>query len=250
MEGLLEGSASWFLSKYEFWCWENFMRSSILWLHGIPGSGKTRIIATVIERLTKRHANVNTTMLAFFYCARNTDEKERAEPDVVLRSILKQLCCTELDAPISKDVVDVYLANLRDAEKIGCDPLPLSLDETANLIIKLCNWKPAIIVLDALDECNNERRQKLLAALDCIIQKSKETVRILVSSRDDDDIVCKLENSPNIYISSSDNQADISRFIDQELGRSINERCLLRGNVTDNLRDLITTTLLHGAQGM
>jgi hypothetical protein len=96
--------------------------------------GETKIIATVIERLTKLHANVNTTLLAFFYCARNTDEKERAQPDVVLRSILKQLCCTELDVPISQDVVDAYLAKFTDAEKIGCDLLPLSLEETTNLI--------------------------------------------------------------------------------------------------------------------
>jgi hypothetical protein len=182
LEGMLEGSAYWFLSKYEYWCWENFIHSSVLWLHGIPGSGKTKIIATVIERLTKLHANVNTTLLAFFYCARNTDEKEHAQPDVVLRSILKQLCCTELDVPISQDVVDANLAKFTDAEKIGCDLFPLSLEETTNLIIKLSDKKPAIIVLDALDECNNEYRQKLLVALDCIIRKSKKSVRILVLS--------------------------------------------------------------------
>lgn len=250
LDGLLEGSASWFLNKPEFSRWENVTNPSILWLHGIPGSGKTKIIATVIERLIKRQAILNTTMPAFFYCSRNTDEKERADPDIILRSILKQLCCTELDAQISKDVVDAYLAKLKEAEKIGCGPPPLSLDETTNLIIKLCNRKPAIIVLDALDECNKERRRKLLAALDCIIQKSKKTVRILVSSRDDDDIVCKLENSPNIYISASDNQTDIERFIHRELDQSIKERCLLRGNVTDTLRIRITTTLSSGAHGM
>jgi hypothetical protein len=33
-----------------------------------------------------------------------------------------------------------------------------------------------------------------------------------VSSRDDQDIVCKLEGSRNIYISATDNFEDISRF--------------------------------------
>jgi nucleoside-triphosphatase THEP1 len=250
LEGLLQSSASWFLNKPEYIGWESFSKPSIIWLHGIPGSGKTKIIATVVERLIRSHSTSDSTMLAYFYCSRNTDEKERAEPDFILRSILKQLCCTELEDPISKDVVGAYVARYRDAEKIGCDPLPLSLDEATDLIIKLSNTRPAIIILDALDECNNERRQKLMVALDRIIRKSEKPVRILVSSRDDDDIVCKLENSPNIYISSTDNQDDIARFIDQELEWSIKERSLLRGDVTETLRLRITDTLLRGAQGM
>ena len=40
----LPGSGMWLLSKSEFTLWRSSSMSSILWLHGIPGSGKTKLV--------------------------------------------------------------------------------------------------------------------------------------------------------------------------------------------------------------
>lgn len=48
------------------------------------------------------------------------------------------------------------------------------------------------IVIDALDECNSNERQYLLDSIEQILQDSFSLVKIFVSSRDDQDIVCTL----------------------------------------------------------
>ncbi len=49
-------------------------------------------------------------------------------------------------------------------------------------------------VIDGLDECNTKTRAELLQALQTVLQISKPLVKILVSSRDDGDTECELEN--------------------------------------------------------
>lgn len=43
-KGRLLDSGSWFLRKPEYLSWRSSSFSSILWLHGIPGSGKTTLV--------------------------------------------------------------------------------------------------------------------------------------------------------------------------------------------------------------
>ena len=65
----------------------------------------------------------------------------------------------------------------------------LTLNECISLILAISDNKLAIILIDALDECNPERRYELLEALDTILQECANLVKIFVSSRDDGDIV-------------------------------------------------------------
>ncbi|KAF8846948.1 hypothetical protein BDZ45DRAFT_565841, partial [Acephala macrosclerotiorum] len=159
--------------------------------------------------------------LALFYCLRAVGEPERADPDEILRCILKQLSCSTANLPIREP-----------------------------LIVALLNENPATIVIDALDECNPKRRHELLRALDNIIQKSASLVKVFVSSRDDNDIVCRLEQSQNIFIKASDNGEDIERYVSVEVQKAVNEKRLLYGEVSETLQEKIRKTLISGAQGM
>jgi SpoVK/Ycf46/Vps4 family AAA+-type ATPase len=53
---LLPDSGKWLLRKKEFQNWMASSNSSILWLHGIPGSGKSMLVAHVIEYIKNRNA--------------------------------------------------------------------------------------------------------------------------------------------------------------------------------------------------
>jgi hypothetical protein len=75
-------------------------------------------------------------------------------------------------------------------------------------------------------------------------------VKIFVSSRDDNDIVCQLTLSPNVFIRADDNGEDIKHFVDSEVDQSIRNKRLLSGKVSDELRSQIKITLTQGAQGM
>jgi hypothetical protein len=248
---ILPGSAQRYTQRTEYLEWEKSSVSTILWLHGIPGSGKSKVMATVIDHILTKNSKIpNAAPLAYFYCLRSAQERERADPDFILRAILKQLSCTKLDIPIRESVVEAYEEKNRDADESGCEPLSLNLKETTDLIINLLKTNPATIIIDALDECDYERRPELLKALDRIIGESLSIVKVLVSSRDDNNIVCHLDRSPNIYIEAEDNSDDIKRFTQREVARSIDEKRLLSGEVSVALKEQITKTLIDRAQGM
>ena len=106
------------------------------------------------------------------------------------------------------------------------------------------------IVIDALDECDPDKRHDLLSALDTIITESASLVRVFVSSRDDGDIVCQLKDSPNMFITASDNSGDIASYVEAQVSEAIKKKRLIRGKVSDEMRQQIVDVLTDGAQGM
>ena len=41
---VLEGTGSWFLEDTEYHQWRDSGQSAMLWVHGIPGSGKSKLV--------------------------------------------------------------------------------------------------------------------------------------------------------------------------------------------------------------
>lgn len=185
--------------------------------------------------------------LAFFYCDRN--DPGNSTPEAVLRAIVKQLSSLEQDSNLLKPIVDKY----ERAKKAGDLSEPLDLDECRDLIIQMLPSYPQTnIIIDALDECDQGTRSQLISALTAIMESAPGTnlVKIFISSRDNDDIVLKLSKLPNIRIDSSDNCQDIGAFIRSEVKNRIDNRELLRGNVSSDLRAHVIDTLIQGADGM
>ena len=188
--------------------------------------------------------------LAYFYCARDASEPRRADPEEVLRAVLKQISCNDSSKPIKGPVVREYNKRKLDAEEDGLEPSYLSVKYSTELILEVTEEVPAIIVIDALDECEPNFRYGLLNALETITENSSSIVKILVSSRDDADLKSRLEGFSNIEISSSDNQMDIERFVSCEIDQAIQDRRLLNGKVSPALREHLAKRLTNDAKGM
>jgi hypothetical protein len=195
-------------------------------------------------------SNAASAPVAYFYCTRNSAESERAKPDEILRSILKQLSCTTLHQPIREPVARTYKQRKEEADNDGREPTKLMLKECVQLILALLETIRATIIIDALDECDPARRHELLSALDRIREESTSLVKVFVSSRDDQDIVCQLNHLPDVFIHASDNCEDIKNFVRFRVNQSIKNKTLLRGNVTEELKSRIISSLIEGAQGM
>ncbi|KAL8645974.1 MAG: hypothetical protein Q9210_006409 [Variospora velana] len=248
---VMPGSCNWLRQKSVYVDWKTSSTSSILWIHGIPGSGKSKLLSTVVQGLLQgKSQHTATSAVAYFYCARDAAEPQRADPDEVMRTVLKQLACFDASQPIHPAVIREHDKRQRDANEDGLDPLRLSLRDCKDLVLEITDQLPAIIVIDALDECDPLRRHQLLQALRDIVINSNNLVKVMVSSRDDADIVCRLNNVPNVYIRSDDNGIDVERYIDLELDKAISEQRLLEGRVSANLQERILRTLKDGAHGM
>lgn len=237
----LPDSGSWLLEKPEFLDWRKSSVPSILWLRGIPGSGKSRLLSRVIDQLIEEGGPAP----AFFYCTRNPAEPQRADPEEILRSVIRQLACPQADLAIRKPVRDKY-EELQDKG----EERNLTIDESLTLALQLTEENPAIIIIDALDECDPTKRHELFKALETLLKESLNLVKIFVSSRDDGDIVYHLRGTSNLYIHAKDNFQDIKRFVNREVEQSIDDGRLLHGKVSDGLKQAIVQTLVDGAQGM
>lgn len=185
--------------------------------------------------------------LAYFYCKR--DGTGPSDPEIVLGAIVKQLSYlnTGVGSPLQKPVVEIYEARKREGFCSGS----LRFQESLDLIILLTGtYRQTTIVIDALDESDAVIRSRFLSSLGTIIRSSTSLVKIFVSSRDDDDIVLRLEQVPNVYIEAKDNIGDIERFVHVKINRCIEGRMLLRGRVTEDLKKDVVSALVSGSHGM
>lgn len=242
---VLSGTGKWLLDHSLVKKWFSSSASEILWLHGIPGSGKSCLMSMIVEKLIAESAHNPSSFPVYFYCTRNTAEKERADPTYILRSILRQLSMPRSTKALPTCMVDSF--NKARASF-------LDLGDTLQLVMDIIKTRPiTYIVLDALDECDTDLRFELTDALETILRESQSLVKIFVSSRNDLDLVCWLREYPNKEILSSDNQTDLAAFVEDEVDRRVDgrpRRLLRNRKISDALRDDIKRTLKAQAQGM
>ena len=249
-EDIQSGTGEWLFEKAELKRWKSSSESSVLWLHGIPGSGKSKLVAKVIDHL-KGSAGILTGQLAYFYCLRDVAQDERSRPQEAIRSVIRQLCFT---GNILKPKAALAYNQKKKAAKANNSAVAekLTWTECITLFMSLLQDTTTFIVIDAIDELKDEERWIFYETLSGIINRTERAVvRVFLSSRDDGDIVRTLSKYTNIYISATDNQRDVELFVHREVERAISGRRILRGEpLSDKLKADIISTLTKGAQGM
>ena len=201
----------------------------------------------LVDKSLRDAENTHGSNPAYFYCARSVVEPERADPDYILRCIAKQLSCLGNIQSLLPPSYEIY----EQRAKSGDLSSHISLDDCTNLIIALTEYRPlTTLIIDALDECISEKVDDFLDALSRILQQSSGSVKVFVSSRNDQGLVCRLTDYPNLEIEASQNQDDISAFVRHETSRLIEKRRLLYGVVPRALKERIIHVLCEKAQGM
>ncbi|KAK4178043.1 hypothetical protein QBC36DRAFT_112384 [Triangularia setosa] len=250
-EGMIEGTGQWLLSDPVFLKWKGESASSILWLHGIPGSGKSKLVSTVVEDALRSYKDIEPPQSpppAYFYCSRNPAEPRRSDPKEIMASIARQLSSLGPGLPLLQPTVAEY----RKREREAFADTSLRLQESRDLILELAKHYPVVfIVIDALDECNPAMRRQFLNAMESILRDSPSLIKMLVSSRDDQDIVYKLHKYPNLELSSDRNSGDIAKFVESETNSMVESGAILRySRSKEDLRQRIIKEVTNGAHGM
>ncbi|KAK4062672.1 uncharacterized protein Triagg1_9790 [Trichoderma aggressivum f. europaeum] len=167
------GTGEWLLQHKKFQEWEHIPASTILWLQGTMGMGKSFLASKVVDRF-----------------------------------LLK----TE------------------------------QLLESVNL------YPQTVIILDGLDECIAESKDKLITLLANLVKDAQHSVKIFISSRREQDIVKLLPAGSIIEIDANDNRDDIQKFIEEKM-----EEIEMRGSwesISKELKSDIKSTLCKGSDGM
>ena len=251
IRSVLKGSGQWLLTSPDYRNWWKSSTSSILWLHGMPGCGKTRLTARVIkELLQERRLHNSSNPFAYFYCAQTIGESERSDPCEILRCLLLQLSLVGNDDTVIPAIIAEWNTRNKEAGKRPSDIEPLTISECVTFMLQIAEKSSPTIVIDALDECTPSTRHELLNALERMVQKSGNVVKIFASSREDSDIKRRMSSKLHVLIGATENRDDIRSFIDHAIDRAIEEKSLLEGDVNDKLAREIKDALLERANGM
>ncbi|KAF2235084.1 hypothetical protein EV356DRAFT_135445 [Viridothelium virens] len=247
-QGVLAGTGQWLLSDPVFKEWKNESASSILWLHGIPGSGKSKLVSIVIEDAWRTFRAGDSPQPVFFYCSRNPAEPARSDPEAILASLARQLSCLEPGRPLMRPTVNLF----KKKEEEGFASGSLQLDDSRTLILQLIKQYPlTTIIIDAVDECDPQKRREFLRILEQILQNASSLVKMFISSRNDQDIVLLLKDYPNLEIDSRKNSNDIARFVEDQTKQLIKNGDLLQYSTSPaDMEELIVSKVVEGAGGM
>jgi hypothetical protein len=228
----------WLLQNPRFAEWKEGAASR-LWLHGIPGCGKTILSSTIIEHLLQ-HCHSDTSMVtAYFYFDFNDAQKQ--DPELMLRSLLSQLL--QRSAAVPKGV-DAFFSACNNETR---QPSLHALLEVLPQVMQ--QFTHVYIVLDALDECT--QRPELIDMLETVAGWQLGNMHVLMTSRKERDIESSLES----YVKEEDTlclqrevvDKDIQRYVQQRLS---DDKTLAKWNKDAAIRQEIEAALMHGAQGM
>src|SRR4051812_7229109 len=146
--GLLIDSYSWILDNEQFKQWQDDQGSSLLWVRGDPGKGKTMLLCGIINELARSFGN--DTNVSFFFCQATDVRINNATS--VLRGLIYSL--VKKQQPLLSHVRSRYdQAGKPLFEDVNAWN---ALSKIFTDILKDPSLKNTYIVIDALDECTTD----------------------------------------------------------------------------------------------
>jgi hypothetical protein len=226
------GTGLWFVDGEKFAYWKTSPKSFI-WLHGIPGCGKTVLSSAIIEDLGRDTSQV---LLYFFF---DFSAPEKQSLNKMLRSLITQLYRQRQETRKHLDML------WKSCEKGLWQPSVLSL--TSTFTAMLDDAENVRLVLDALDE--SKTRDDLLEWLQTLSQTT--SVRLIVTSRKVGDIEAALasfaQSEDIVSILRSDVNKDIGVYVRYRVQHDL---ALKRWNSRPEVQREIETALIEKADGM
>ncbi|EHK49555.1 hypothetical protein TRIATDRAFT_235024 [Trichoderma atroviride IMI 206040] len=207
----IDDTGNWLMEHEGFRAWQAIPSSStILWLKGTVGTGKTYLTWRAIEyvKATLEEGSGNEGF-AFFYCSRSATSLQ--DPLVILRSFVRQLFDKASETGYNR-----LIQKRKVAENEGRS---LGLKDCKELILELINlYSKSTIILDALDEASStSTNQNLAEILIGILDKAKKPVKLFISSRPDREYLQAFKANATITIESNNQQADIEKYLEDRL---------------------------------
>ncbi|KAL3707747.1 hypothetical protein TMatcc_005729 [Talaromyces marneffei ATCC 18224] len=230
------GTGSWFLDGEPFKKWKTG-QCQHLWLHGIPGCGKTVLCAAIIEDLNQQ-TDLSHIVLDFFF---NFTDADKQSLDKLVRSLVAQLY-SKCDK--SREELERLFSSCENGHK---QPTFESLSTT---FMQMAKYAGKIqIVLDALDECLT--RRDLLSWLKSLACSGYTGLHLLSTSRKEEDIESELKQWLHQGNIVSIQQAGVNHDIRLYVHRRLrNERGFERWRSEPSVYDEIETQLMEKSDGM
>ncbi|KAI9783658.1 MAG: hypothetical protein M1839_003506 [Geoglossum umbratile] len=231
------GSNHWVLESNAFKGWKQ-NRGHTLWLHGIPGAGKTIICSTVIDHMEGVCKTQSGMRMAYYYFDFN--DENALQLGVLLRSVLLQL--SRQKQSLSDHLRSLYERCDNGRNLPGDELLASALFEI------LDEGEQTFVVIDALDECPQVERDRFYELVVKQIRQWPGRCNFLVTSRSEPDIegaMTEIDQLHNLPIQTGDVDADVGLHVHQFI---LGNQRLKKWS--EELRGEIETAMVKGSQGM
>lgn len=248
----LPESSKWLFRHPQYMSWKGSSSSSLMLLHGIPGSGKTTLVSAVIDAFLHEHSiNQLSAPIAYFYCGDSRFGRAWADPDEIMRSLTRQFAIADRkNMKVHEQAFLEYSRREAEAKVDGFEMPKLRAGECANLLLDLLGVNPSVIIVDGVDEVEENRRYELLNALIKLRDESTSVVKIFLSSRDNSNIFAGVPNALMLRVQELDTRSDMEVYVRHCVSIAIDTGNLLNGHVPAELRDDLISFLLGRAGEM
>ncbi|KAE9374277.1 hypothetical protein N431DRAFT_371745 [Stipitochalara longipes BDJ] len=230
------GDGQWILQNEDVNNWREMdpPTSSILWINGIPGAGKTILASVIVDDCFKDDSYTTS----YFYC--RLDDPEKNDCISIYRGLLSQLLnrCRE----IIPYCYDKYLSS---------GEVNLTSTALAEQLLKLFfeQIPKHFIIVDGLDECNPAQRKLILTFFNAMVDRCDERepgkLRVLFVSQNFSDISKALPTATVVNLTPEDNKNDIKAYI-KDWSKKITRFYELTASQTEHMEE---TTMIR-SQGM
>ncbi|KAM0126050.1 hypothetical protein ACHAO1_010288 [Botrytis cinerea] len=248
------GTGVWFTESRDFKNWASTDNSN-LWVYGIPGAGKTVLMASVIQEIEKTqdlsHGMKRPRLdslpsdivlifwkgVAKFYC--DYKDTQTHDPRTILGTLARQLILQHHDAftQLESFCEKHHMTEITQGSA--------TTDDFCEFIVKLSgNFSTTSILVDGIDEIAEDRAEvtRLLKSLN----NPSGTIKILLASRNEIDIRNVLANYPSVSIAAK--SGDLRLYVHSEIEkRTKMGKLRIRDH---NLKDHIVKVLTEGADGI
>ncbi|KAH8880505.1 hypothetical protein GQ53DRAFT_891078, partial [Thozetella sp. PMI_491] len=223
-------TSEWILRLEDWKKWLDQSSSDrFLWIHGIPGAGKTVLASFLIKQCETKCKTSARSFCAYYYCLFSNNQVE-AVP--FLRWIIAQMCGQALFVP------EVLLRFFNRGSDLPLDSLLDALEELLQC------FESVYVVLDAADE--TKERHELLRVVGTLVTHNRfSKLRLLATSREYLDIELVFRGlSLDISMSNPEVAKDIRTAVHKKLRSN---RKLQRWA---KMFQEIEEAMVEGAQGM
>jgi hypothetical protein len=227
----VKGTCGWFLNHPKFQEWKGNDHENLLWLSADHGCRKSVLSKTLIDDVLPR--DTSATICYFFF----KDNQEQNSVATAICAPLHQVFCAKTD--LSKKHAQQAIVEEKERLKSNLESLwkalmSVALDPSSGDVI---------CVMDALDECRQHDRDRVIQELERFYQMCKKgqngdiKMKFHVTSRPYSDIERRFgkmtRQFPSIRLAGEEEWEDISHEIDMVINARVDEFVIERDLADD-----------------
>jgi hypothetical protein len=212
---------------------------SCLWMHGIPGCGKTVMFSSIVDYLIQKHQGSDAVVIPIYF---TYQDPTLHDVDVVFHAILRYAARVLYDETSTREM----LQNLRQHYQHSQE-LPLALPECFDSLKSLVKPDTSLFLcFDGVDELPDVSQQRLLRGLSAL-KKIIPEIKMIVSSRSN----LNLRGIEHVELPVTASEDDLRLYLDSIVTDIIDEITAdLTMSHADGLKRDIIDRIIKSSNGM